>query len=67
MKSLRNLGVDYEGDGKKRDSLLLKLLRTLPRPPRKRVGKKVTLAVIGDEQKKRPASKGRVHKGRTRN
>ena len=48
------------------DSLLLKLLHTPPQPRPKRERVVATANPIGDERKKRPPSKGRVHKGKAR-
>jgi hypothetical protein len=44
----------------------LKLLHTPPQPRPKRERVVATANPIGDERKKRPPSKGRVHKGKAR-
>jgi len=71
LRSLDGFRYNMKSMGKskseaERDALLLKLLHTPPQPRPKRERVMAPANPIVEERKTRPPSKGRVHKGRTR-
>ena len=67
MESGENeVGTSVTNSDRRRDSLLLKLLRAPHQPHPKRERVKLTPNLIMDNRKKRPPSKGRVYDGKSR-